>query len=60
MIISGILNTLKIARFTENGAYLSDEEGEEVLLPNRYLDEKMEVDDEMEVFVYHDSENRQV
>lgn len=60
MIISGIVNSLKISRFTENGAYLCDEEGAEVLMPNRYLNEQMLVGDEMEVFVYHDSEDRQV
>ena len=60
MIISGIVNDLKISRFTENGAYLVDEENEEVLMPNRYLTDDMLVDDEVSVFVYHDSENRQV
>ncbi|MEG1648648.1 MAG: S1-like domain-containing RNA-binding protein [Rikenellaceae bacterium] len=60
MIISGIVNSLKISRFTENGAYLCDEEGAEVLMPNRYLNEQMLVGDDMEAFVYHDSEDRQV
>ncbi|MFI3321398.1 MAG: S1-like domain-containing RNA-binding protein [Rikenellaceae bacterium] len=60
MIISGIVNSLKITRFTDNGAYLADEEGAEVLLPNRYLKEGMEIDEELDVFVYHDSIDRQV
>lgn len=60
MIISGIVNDLRISRFTENGAYLVDEENEEVLMPNRYLTDGMLVDDQVSVFVYHDSENRQV
>ncbi len=60
MIISGIVNDLKVSRFTENGAYLVDEENAEVLMPNRYIVDGMLVDDEMSVFVYHDSEDRQV
>ncbi len=60
MIISGIENDLKISRFTENGAYLTDGEGEEVLMPNRYLTEGMLVGDEVTAFVYHDSVDRQV
>ena len=53
-------NRLSIARATDNGLYLTDGEGNEVLLPNRYVPEKYAIGDPMEVFVYTDSEDRQV
>lgn len=56
----GLINILEISRFTENGAYLKAKNDEELLLPNAYLKEDMEVGDEVEVFVYTDSEDRLV
>ena len=56
----GEYNTLFINRFVDFGAYLSDDEGNEVLLPKRYLTGEEELDDNIEVFVYNDSENRPV
>jgi len=56
----GLINVLEISRFTENGAYLKAKDEEELLLPNAYLKEDMEVGDEVEVFVYTDSEDRLV
>lgn len=53
-------NRLSIGRKTDNGLYLTDGEGNEVLLPNRYVPEKYEIGDPMEVFVYTDSEDRLV
>lgn len=58
MISIGKYNTLRIERFAPPGLYLEDEEGEEVLLPNRWITEDMKVDDELEVFIYKDSEDR--
>ena len=54
----GEIQTLRVARVSEFGLYLADEEGNEVLLPNRYVSMTQKVDDEVEVFVYHDSEDR--
>ena len=54
----GKTNILTIARRTNHGFYLEDKEGEEVLLPNSYIEEGMEIDDVVEVFVYRDSEQR--
>ncbi len=56
----GKYNTLTITRRTDNGLYLRDAEGEEVLLPNAYVPEQFEFEDEIEVFVYLDSEERPV
>ncbi len=60
MIEIGRYNTLKIAREREQGLYLEDAEGDEVLLPNRYVPETYEIDDEIKVFVYLDNEERPV
>lgn len=56
----GEYNKLVINRFVDFGAYLIDDEDNEVLLPKRYLTGDEELDDEIEVFVYNDSENRPV
>lgn len=56
----GEYNKLIINRFVDFGAYLIDDEDNEVLLPKRYLTGYEELDDEIEVFVYNDSENRPV
>lgn len=60
MIKIGVTNKLMIKRFTDNGAYLTDGGEQEVLLPNRYLDPDQVVGDEVECFVYTDSEDRPV
>lgn len=60
MIKIGDYNTLTIARTAIYGAYLSDSEGNEVLLPARYIEDDMNVGDEIRVFVYTDSEDRPV
>ena len=46
-------------RTTEHGAYLGPEGGkEEVLLPKKYLKPELQIGDEIEVFLYKDSEDR--
>ena len=60
MIELGKINKLEVFRHSPHGVYLMDEEGEEVLLPNKYVPEHIEIDDEIEVFVYLDSEERPV
>lgn len=51
---------LSINRFTSVGAYLEDFKGFEVLLPNKYLTDNMELDQKVDVFIYNDSEDRPV
>ena len=60
MLFIGKYNTLTIERVTSVGMFLSDVEGEEVLLPNQYLTDDMHVEDVIKVFVYLDSEDRPV
>ncbi|SEI80058.1 hypothetical protein SAMN05192553_101342 [Cyclobacterium xiamenense] len=56
----GVISTLPINRFTENGAYLQLSDSGEVLLPKRYLKGEEKEGDPVEVFVYTDSEDRPV
>lgn len=56
----GHIQTLKVNRISGFGLYLIDEDGQEVLLPNRYVSLENKEGDEIEVFVYHDSEDRLV
>lgn len=56
----GCVNHLTVLRFTSVGAYLGDDEGTDILLPNKYLTNELEVGDEIDVFVYRDSEDRLV
>lgn len=60
MIELGKIQTLKIVKFTDFGAYLSDGVNNEdrVLLPIKQLPEGAEVGDSVEVFVYRDSKDR--
>ncbi len=54
----GELNKLRINRFTSVGAYLLDEQNNDVLLPNKYLTPDLSLEEEIEVFIYRDSEDR--
>jgi predicted RNA-binding protein (virulence factor B family) len=60
MIHLGEFNTLEILREAEQGIYLVDAEGNEVLLPNRYVPETFKIWQKIEVFVYLDNEERPV
>lgn len=54
----GKVNRLKVARDTDFGFYLVDEDRNEVLLPNAYVSDDLKINDEIEVFIYKDSEDR--
>lgn len=56
----GEYSTFTIDRFTSVGAFLENEQGEEVLLPNKYLEDSFEVGSDVTVFIYKDSEDRPV
>jgi predicted RNA-binding protein (virulence factor B family) len=58
MIQLGVYNLLEVHKETENGLYLKDNEGQEVLLPNKFKTEEMQIGDKLEVFVHSDSQNR--
>jgi len=57
-LLVGEKNRLKINRYTDNGVYLICEDQDEVLMPNQYVTYAMKEGDEIDVFVYFDSEDR--
>jgi len=54
----GKYNSLQILRGTSVGMYLGDEEGNDVLLPHKYIPENAQIGENIEVFIYRDSEDR--
>jgi predicted RNA-binding protein (virulence factor B family) len=54
----GKINQLTIARITPPGAYLFDRQGNEVLLPKKYLVPEYAEGAQVSVFVFKDSQNR--
>jgi len=60
MLVLGKIQKAYVNRMSEFGAYLSDEKnGEfEVLLPNKFVPKNLEIDTELSVFIYRDSEQR--
>lgn len=60
MIRLGDYNHLKIIRFTDHGAYLDGGNVGEILMPKKYVRQEMRPNDEVDVFVYLDQEERLV
>lgn len=58
MLQIGKYNRLTIVRFVDFGAYLDGGDDIEILLPAKYVDDNAVVGDEIEVFIYTDSEDR--
>lgn len=57
MIQIGQYNTLTVSRKVDFGFYL-DDGGDGILLPKRFVPKGTKIDDQLEVFLYHDGENR--
>lgn len=60
MIEIGKYNDLTILRLTSVGLFLGDDQGEDVLLPNKYCPEDYEIGDVLRVFVYLDYDERKI
>ena len=60
MIRIGDFNTLKAVRSTSVGIFLSDDEGTEILLPNKYVPKDIVLNESLKVFCYLDHEERPV
>ncbi len=60
MINIGQYNKLKILRETSVGLFLGSKDGEDILLPNKYVPENFDIGDEIEVFCYLDHDERPV
>ncbi len=58
MLKIGNYNTLRVARKVDFGLYLATDDDREILIPSRYVPEDTQIGDEIEVFVYTDSEDR--
>lgn len=58
MVKIGKWNTLPVVRMVDFGVYLSGDDNIEILLPARYIDSPLEIGQEVDVFVYTDSEDR--
>jgi hypothetical protein len=58
MVKIGKISTLEVVKFTEQGAYLDGGPYGEILLPKRYVAESLSEGDDVEVFIYYDSEDR--
>ena len=60
MLKIGDYNTLKVSHKTDFGFYLDSRDGYNILLPNKYVHSGLKEGDEIEVFVYTDSEDRPI
>lgn len=54
----GKMNKLRAVRKTDNGIYLDGSELGEILLPQSTVDREIEIDEEVDVFIYHDHLSR--
>jgi predicted RNA-binding protein (virulence factor B family) len=57
MIKVGEFNALKVVRAVEFGLYM-DDGAEGILLPKRFVPRGAKIDDVLDVFIYHDSDQR--
>jgi predicted RNA-binding protein (virulence factor B family) len=57
MVKVGEYNTLKVVKMVDFGMYLDGGE-DEILLPKRYVPEGLHVDNEINVFIYHDNDGK--
>lgn len=60
MIQLGNYNTLTIDRDTSVGLFLQDNDGTDILLPNKYVPKNYKIGDQLSVFCYLDHEERPV
>ena len=56
----GEINNLEVLRESPQGLYLGYEDGESVLLPNKYVPENTAIGNFLDVFIYTDSEDRMI
>ncbi len=60
MAAIGLLNELEVVKTVDFGVYLDGGEHGEILMPKRYVPENCQAGDQVEVFIYLDSEDRLV
>ncbi len=54
----GLINTLQVIKQVDFGIYLDGGEFDEVLLPKRYVPDQLAIGDNIDVFIYSDSDDR--
>jgi predicted RNA-binding protein (virulence factor B family) len=57
MVEIGKRNTLRVVKFVDFGVYLDGEDFREILLPNRYVPQGCAVGDDIDIFLYLDSDD---
>jgi predicted RNA-binding protein (virulence factor B family) len=57
MVEIGKINTLRVVKFVDFGVYLDGENFREILLPSRYVPQGCAVGDEIDIFLYLDSDD---
>ncbi len=60
MIYLGKFNNLSILRETSVGLFLGDDDGTDILLPNKYKPDSYQIGDKLDVFCYLDHQERPV
>lgn len=60
MAAIGVLNELEVVKTVDFGVYLDGGPHGEILMPKRYVPENCQLGDQVEVFIYLDSEDRLV
>ncbi|WP_372776789.1 S1 RNA-binding domain-containing protein [Mangrovibacterium sp.] len=60
MVAIGLLNELEVVKTVDFGVYLDGGSQGEILMPKRYVPENCQVGDQVNVFIYLDSEDRLV
>lgn len=58
MLEIGKINRLRVKRATQHGAYLCDDQDNEVLLPRKFVSADLRLEDQIDVFLFTDSEDR--
>ncbi len=58
MATLGQINSLKVVKSLDFGVYLDGGELGEILLPRRQVPDECQIEDTLDVFLYHDTENR--
>jgi len=58
MSMIGQYAELRVAKLVDFGVFLEGEDEALILLPNRYVPAKTQIDDKIKVFIYRDSEDR--
>ena len=60
MLHAGRYHTLRVVKHVDFGLYLDGGDGDEILLPKRFVPRDAREGDEIDVFIYHDNEGRPI